>query len=483
MKPFRVSLLVFFLLVFHVNSVFAFSTHNTYSSRTFDKTQAPPNDSITVTVNFANYELEDLRGFYYTEQIPEGLTVESASIKILDDTGGEIEITNYTLESGSSGDVYAGYTPYRWIVETPPPPFDENNPISTDHTVEIVYTVTYSAQGTFNFDEFSWVGYYETGAEGEREAFGNSVEIDKQTIIFTEIPLANDDSASTDEDNAVTINVVGNDTDVDGSIDPATVTLSSLPANGTAVSNGDGTVTYTPDTDFNGTNTLTYTVKDNLGAVSDPATVTVIVDPVNDAPVAQDGTATTDEDIPVAITLSASDIDGDGLTYAVVTPPANGTLSGTAPNLTYTPSGDYNGPDSFTFKANDGTVDSNIASVDITVNPTNDAPVAQDGTASTDEDTPVAITLSASDIDGDGLTYAVVTPPAHGALSGTAPNLTYTPSGDYNGPDSFTFKANDGTVDSNIASVDITVNPPGGGSSSSGGGGGGCFIGTASDDL
>jgi hypothetical protein len=459
MKSLRVSLLTFCFLVLYANSPFAFSTHNTYVSRSFDKTQAAPDSSITVTVSFANYELDELRGFYYTEQIPVGLTLETVSIKIADDIGGETEISNYTIESGSSGDVYPGFVPNRWIIETPPPPFDENNPISTDYTLEIVYTVSSPSQGTLNFSDFSWVGYYETAAEGEREAFGHSVEIDQQTIIFTEIPVANDDSESTDEDNAVTINVVDNDTDADGSIDPTTVTIVTNPANGVAVANGDGTVTYTPDADFNGTNTFTYTVKDDLGAVSDPATVTVTIDPVNDAPVAQDGSANTDEDTSVAITLSASDIDGDGLTYAVVTPPANGNLSGTAPDLTYTPNGDYNGSDSFTFRANDGAVDSNIANVAITVNPTNDAPVAQDGTANTDEDTSVAITLSASDIDGDALTYAVVTPPANGSLSGTAPDLTYTPNGDYNGSDSFTFKANDGTVDSNTANVAITVAP------------------------
>src|SRR5437879_5974214 len=157
------------------------------------------------------------------------------------------------------------------------------------------------------------------------------------------------------------------------------------------------------------------------------------------------------------MTLTASDVDGDPLTYAVVTAPTHGTLSGTAPNLTYTPAAGYFGPDSFTFKANDGTVDSAAATVSLTVVHVNHAPVAAAQTVTTAEDTAKAVVLTATDADGDPLTYSVVAGPTHGALSGTAPNLTYTPAANYNGPDSFTFKANDGTVDSSAATVSITV--------------------------
>ena len=80
-------------------------------------------------------------------------------------------------------------------------------------------------------------------------------------------------------------------------------------------------------------------------------------------------------------------------------------------------------------------------------------------TVKTSEDTPVSITLTASDADGDALTFGVVDLPSHGDLSGVAPDLTYTPDAGYNGQDSFTFSANDGTVDSNIATVSITVHP------------------------
>src|SRR5207249_2775606 len=179
--------------------------------------------------------------------------------------------------------------------------------------------------------------------------------------------------------------------------------------------------------------------------------ITVIA--VNDAPVANNQAVTTNEDTAKAITLGATDVEGSPLTYAIVIGPAHGTLSGTAPNLTYTPAANYDGTDSFTFKANDSELDSNTATVSITVTAVNDAPVASDQAVVTDEDTAKAITLGTTDIEGSALTYAIVTGPAHGTLSGTAPTLTYTPAANYNGPDSFTFTANDGSVDSNIATV------------------------------
>ena len=108
-------------------------------------------------------------------------------------------------------------------------------------------------------------------------------------------------------------------------------------------------------------------------------------------------------------------MDNDTLTFSVVANPAHGSLSGTVPNLTYTPAADYNGSDSFTFKANDGTVDSNIATISITVNAVNDPPTADTQSVTTNEDTAKAITLTGSDVEGDTLTFSIVANPSHGA--------------------------------------------------------------------
>lgn len=175
------------------------------------------------------------------------------------------------------------------------------------------------------------------------------------------------------------------------------------------------------------------------------------------APVAASQSTSTLEDTAVNIVLTASDANGDLLSYAVVDGPSNGSLTGTAPNLIYTPNANYNGSDSFTFKANDGTADSAIATVSITVTAVNDAPVADAQSVSVDHNTATAITLTGSDVEGSALTYTVVTNPTNGSLTGTAPSLTYTPNSGYSGSDSFTFTVNDGTADSSAATVTLTV--------------------------
>ena len=177
------------------------------------------------------------------------------------------------------------------------------------------------------------------------------------------------------------------------------------------------------------------------------------------SPLANAQSPATDEDTSLPITLTGSDPGGQALTFTIVSGPAHGSLAGAAPNLTYSPVKDYNGPDSFTFRVNNGCGNSALATVAITVRPVNDPPVAQSVAVMLDQDTSVTIVFSATDADADPLTYAVVGGPAHGALSGSGIQRTYTPAPGYSGPDSFTWKANDGTADSNVATVSITVKP------------------------
>lgn len=195
------------------------------------------------------------------------------------------------------------------------------------------------------------------------------------------------------------------------------------------------------------------------GTLSVSEEITIVIENVNRAPVADDGAVTTEEDAAVGVRLAAHDADGDALRFAVVQGPARGTLSGTAPDLTFTPAVNYHGTDRFTFTASDGVAESNLATVSLTVTPVNDAPVAEGQAVITDEDTAKAITLIASDVDGDPLTYRIVSAPAHGSLSGAAPPLTYDPEGNFYGVDRFTFAAGDGTLESETVAVAITVNP------------------------
>jgi hypothetical protein len=215
-------------------------------------------------------------------------------------------------------------------------------------------------------------------------------------------------------------------------------------------------VTYTPATGYSGTDSFTFKVNDG-SLDSAVATVSIGVSSVNSAPVANAQSVSTPQDTAKLITLTGSDANGDALTYTVLTQPAKGSLTGSAPNLTYTPGANTNGGDSFTFQVNDGAVDSAPATVSITIVPVNQAPTASAQSVTTAEDTAKAITLSGGDVEGSPLSYSIVTQPAHGTLSGTAPNVTYTPSANYSGADNFTFSVNDGSVDSAPATVSITV--------------------------
>ena len=188
---------------------------------------------------------------------------------------------------------------------------------------------------------------------------------------------------------------------------------------------------------------------------SSNAFLTVI--PNNEAPVAISDSFSVDEDNALSINLTATDANGDLLSYNV-TSPSNGTLSGTAPNLTYIPNANFHGTDSFTFTVNDGKVDSEEATISITINSVNDAPVAAADSAalSVNEDNSLSLELLAGDADNDSLTYSI-TPPANGTLSGVAPHLIYTPNQNFHGPDSFTFTVNDGQAESAISTIHISV--------------------------
>ncbi|NHZ72897.1 MAG: tandem-95 repeat protein, partial [Nitrospirae bacterium] len=166
------------------------------------------------------------------------------------------------------------------------------------------------------------------------------------------------------------------------------------------------------------------------------------------------------EDTSVGITLTATDPGADVLTYSVVLQPASGLLSGTAPNLIYTPDPDFAGQDSFTFVANDGQIDSLAGTVTVTVSPVNDAPMVNAVAASTNEDTEVTWGFSATDIDSASLTYSIVLAPAKGTvvLGPGQGEFTYLPSQDINGLDTFSYQAFDGELYSGTALVTITIN-------------------------
>src|SRR5262249_53344864 len=164
----------------------------------------------------------------------------------------------------------------------------------------------------------------------------------------------------------------------------------------------------------------------------------------------------------LAGTLSCTDANGDALTYSVADPPVQGTVDvqpGGA--FTYTPpAGMTSGTVTFTYRASDGTLASDPATVTIQIVGGNTAPSCAPASFETNEDTPLSGTVSCTDPDGDALTYALVAGTAHGTIVlNSGGTFTYTPGDGYHGPDSFTIRASDGTATSNVATQSITIDP------------------------
>src|SRR6185436_7401149 len=173
------------------------------------------------------------------------------------------------------------------------------------------------------------------------------------------------------EGQSLSFTVSANDPDVGQTIK---LTSSNRPTGANFVETS-GLFTWTPDFDQAGTYTVTFNATDNgTPPLGDTKTVMITVTNTNRAPRANAQTVTTEEDKAVPIVLTGVDPDGDALTLMVVAQPLHGMLTGTAPNLTYTPTKDFNGSDSFTFKANDGKLDSPLAVVTINITPVNDPP-------------------------------------------------------------------------------------------------------------
>ncbi|MHA2733460.1 cadherin-like domain-containing protein, partial [Vibrio campbellii] len=305
-----------------------------------------------------------------------------------------------------------------------------------------------------NFNGEATISY--TVSDGELE---DSAEVSVTVNPLNDAPVANDDSAATDEDTPVTINVLPNDTDVDG--DTLTIVNASVPVDQGTVEIVDGKLVFTPAENFNGEATISYTVSD--GALEDSAEVSVTVNPVNDAPVANDDSAATDEDTPVTIDVLPNDTDVDGDTLTIVNasvPVDQGTVEIVDGKLVFTPADNFNGEATISYTVSDGVLEDS-AEVSVTVNPINDAPVSNDDSAATDEDTPVTIDVLTNDTDVDGDTLTIVNasvPADQGTVEIVDGKLVFTPAENFNGEATISYTVSDGVLEDS-AEVSVTVNP------------------------
>lgn len=244
-----------------------------------------------------------------------------------------------------------------------------------------------------------------------------------------------------------------------------TYSMSTQPQHGT-ISINAGAGTYTPNANYNGSDSFAY-LATSINGNSNIGTIVATITPVDDEPSTLDVSVTTDEDNDINIEFDLTEVDGDNVVFSVTNNPSNGSVTISGNNALYSPNSNWHGTDQFNFQVEDTSARKilNTATATIVVNSVDDEPVANNITETMDENRytsfkqPLSITLDASDADGDDLTYIIESDVSNGSLQsdGTS-SVIYTPNQDYNGVDTFTYKVNDGYYDSNIATVTININ-------------------------
>lgn len=286
-------------------------------------------------------------------------------------------------------------------------------------------------------------------------------------------PVAVNDSATLDEGGELVLDIASNDLPGTADLDPKSIQIIGSVKHGSIVDNGNGTITYMHDSSETTADSFTYTISGKDGLTSNLATVNLSITPVNDLPVAYDGSTTVDEGASVLLNIAGNATDPenrlDMAGIAITTPPAHGSIAiHNDGSVTYTHDGSETTADEFKFtiKDLDGGV-SNVATVTIAVTPVDDAPVAHADTANVNRFDNVTINLSGNDTDADSAvnpaTIVIVTPPMQGSVKvNTDGTVTYTQSGSPATTDTFsyTIKDTEGTV-SNVTTVNITINQQG----------------------
>jgi Ca2+-binding RTX toxin-like protein/serine/threonine protein phosphatase PrpC len=341
-----------------------------------------------------------------------------------------------------------------------------NGTATVDNQNRIVYTPKSNWSGV---DTFTY-----TVDDGRGGTATGTVTVNVQPP-SNALPVATLDRVSTNEDTAVTINALANDSDADG--DALTITGLGQAQNGTAVLQNNQ-ILYTPKANWSGNDTIAYTVSDGKGGTA-TGQVQVTVNPINDAPTTTDDAATATRNTPVSINVLANDGDADGDTLALkaVTQAANGSVAISNGQVIYTPRSGFTGADSFTYTATDGKGGDTIARVNVTVNApgagaqqaqlqavaqgANAVPIARADSATTAEDRAVTINVLANDTDAnnDALTLNGVGTPTNGTAVIQNNQIVYTPKADWSGTDNFTYTVSDGKGGFSVSQVQVSVTP------------------------
>jgi len=320
----------------------------------------------------------------------------------------------------------------------------------------VVFTpaANYNGPATFTY----------TASDGHGGTTTGTVNVNVAAV--NDAPVAGTDTVNATEDTPLVLaaaTLLGNDTDADN--DSLTITSVQGAKHG-SVALSSGNVVFTPDANYNGPASFTYTVSDGQGATT-TGTVNVNVAAVNDAPVAGADTVNATEDTPLVLAAATllgndTDADNDSLTITSVQGATHGTVALSSGNVVFTPAANYNGPASFTYTASDGHGGTTTGTVNVNVTAVNDAPVAGNDSVAVAAGTPLVLapaTLLANDtdVDGNALTIASVQGATHGSVGLSNGNVVFTPTAGYSGAASFTYTVSDGQGGTATATVSVDV--------------------------
>lgn len=323
-------------------------------------------------------------------------------------------------------------------------------------------TVTYTPNANYTGnDRFEF-----TTNDGELDS--NAAVVTITIISLNSPPSAESQELIVEENGELHITLTGSDPDGD----ELTFRIVEEPAYGTLEGDSPNLV-YLPSPDYHGNDSFAFVANDG-GLDSDVSTISITIIPARSPPTATALSFETSEGQPISVTLIATDTDSDDLNFVIISPPSHGTLgsvataSPTTATVTYNPAAGYIGQDSFTYRIDDedGST-SNIATVSIYVSAINNAPLVSNQRIDATAGLSIEIILNGNDPDNDVLSFFVVEDPRRGTLGpvvstgSTSASVVYTPDSNEYGSDSFTFRANDGALDSNLGRVSITVSPSG----------------------